>query len=378
MKQHRNLLSRAGLYLFIIVFIYAICFSVFEVTLAQGISGAPSAAQQISPQKPGTVPTGIRNLNMPVDDGKIMNVMSPTGQGMYIGTTVKIQWQWTGYENAAADVSIMDEVTQKGTIRLVGTIVTNRTGLSTSWAIPYTFPAGYYTIRVSSSKNPGNYSDYRIMVMKTTITVTSPNSGFTMATGSKYTIWWKYMGNPGPVKIELTNTSGSTPLIIAGNVPGGELGLGKFDWTIPSTLASTSGNLVRITSLISPSITADSQPFTISPPYITITSPQPGTEFLPAVYVPIKWTSVGNNLGSTVHITASPVGQAGTSLDVICPLSQGIYDQWIPMPLDGKQSFYIRVESTQNRSITAESGPVTILPKQSQPLDQRQGISPGN
>lgn len=72
-----------------------------------------------------------------------------------------------------------------------------------------------------------------------------------------------------------------------------------------------------------------------------------------------------------------PVGQAGTSLDVICPLSQGFYDQWMPMPLDGKQSFFIRIESTQNRSIAAESGPVTILPRQSQPGDQRQGISPG-
>jgi hypothetical protein len=113
MKQHRNILSRAGIYIFTIVLIYAACLSVFEVTLAQGISGVLSAAQQISLQKPGTVPAGIRNLNTPVDDGKIMNVMSHTGQGMYIGT-----------------------------------------------------------IRVSSSRNPGNYSDYRIMVMNTTITVT--------------------------------------------------------------------------------------------------------------------------------------------------------------------------------------------------------------
>jgi len=338
----------------------------------------PSTAQKISPQQPGTVPTAIRNVNEPVDDGKIMNVMSPTGQGMYLGTTVKIQWQWPGYENAAADISIMDEVTQKGAIRLVGTIDTNRVGLWTSWVIPYTFPSGYYTIRVSSSRNPGNYSDYRIKVMNTTITVTSPNSSFAMAIGSKYTIWWKYMGKPGSVKIELTDTSGTNPLIIAGNVSGGELGLGKFDWVIPSTLAKTSGYIVRITSLVSPSITADSQPFSISSPFIAIVSPQPGSEFLPAVYVPITWKSLGNNFGSTVHITAWPAGGAGTSLDVQCPLSQGIYDQWMPMPLDAEQSFFIRVESTQNRSIAAESGPVTILKRQFQPKPPEQSLSKGN
>jgi hypothetical protein len=299
-------------YLLCILFIFIVNIHTFEISLAQNISGAPSTAKKILPQQPGTV--DIRNMEKPVDDGKIMDVMSPTGQGMYLGTTVKIQWQWPGHENAAADVSIMDEVTQRGTIRQVGTIVKNHIGLSVSWSIPYTFSPGYYTIRVSSARNPNNYSDYRIMVMNTTITVTSPNSNFEMAIGSRYTIWWKYMGNPGPVKIELTNTSGSTPLIIAGNVSGGELGLGRFDWVIPSTLARASGYIVRITSLASPSITAVSQPFSISSPFISITSPQPDTEFLPGVYVPIKWKSLGNNFGTTVRITAWPAGVPGQAL----------------------------------------------------------------
>lgn len=302
-----------------------------------------------------------------VNDGQIMNVTSPTGQGMFLGTTVTIVWEWPGYVNRPADVTLWDEVTQPGNPRQVGTIDNGRTALRTAWAIPYTFPPGYYTIRVASSKNPNNHADYRIKVMNSTITVTSPNSNFALAIGSTYTIWWNYQGKPGPVKIELTNTSGSAPLIIASNVPGGEMGLGKFDWIVPQTLAMTSGYLVRVTSLVSASITGLSQPFSIALPSITITKPNPGDEFLPAVYIPITWRSLGNNFGTMVHITAWAAGSSGTSLDVQCPLNQGIYDQWMPSPLDTTQRFFIRVESTQNRSIAAElATPIKVLPRQYQ------------
>lgn len=325
-----------------------------------------SPLQGTDPRLPGTM----------VSDGRIMNVTSPTGQGMYLGTTVKIQWEWPGYVNYPADVTLWDEVTQPANPRQVATIITGCTALWTNWAIPYTFPSGFYTIRVASSRNPGNRSDYRIKVMNSTIAVTSPNSNFTLGMGSTYPIWWTYQGKPGPVKIELTNTSGSAPLIIAPTAPGGELGLGRFDWTVPSTLATASNYMVRVTSLASSSITGVSQPFAVAPPSITITRPQPGDEYLPAVYVPITWRSVGNNFGNTVHVTAWPAGSEGTSLDAQCPLNQGIYSQWMPTPLDKKQSYSIRVESTQNRSIHAETM-VTILPRQSQaPNNMSQGVSP--
>jgi hypothetical protein len=150
-------------------------------------SAPPLRTQRISPAN-----DAVRILGTPANDGQIMNVTSPTGQGMYLGTTVKIQWQWPAYETAAADVVIMDEATTPGSIKQVGSIVTSRAGLWTSWAIPYTFPPGYYTLRVSSSKNPNNYSDYRIMVMNTTLAITSPNSNFDMAMGSM-----ELQGQPG-------------------------------------------------------------------------------------------------------------------------------------------------------------------------------------
>jgi hypothetical protein len=48
----------------------------------------------------------------------------------------------------------------------------------------------------------------------------------------------------------------------------------------------------------------------------------------------------------------------------------------MPIPLDRKQSYYIRVESTQNRSIASQTM-VTVLPQQSQaPNNAAQGVNP--
>jgi hypothetical protein len=47
------------------------------------------------------------------------------------------------------------------------------------------------------------------------------------------------------------------------------------------------------------------------------------------------------------------------------------------MVLDQKQSYFIRVESIQNSSIAAESGPVTILKRQSQAGPPEQSRSNG-
>jgi hypothetical protein len=368
MKRDRSLSFRLFLVALVLLSVPAAAVPGFGATPLPLKSVQPGTTIQ-SQVLPGQVApltgTTVRVPGATVDDGRIMNVTSPAGQGMYLGTTVKIQWEWPGAPQYLADVTLWDE-TVTGNPRQVATIAAGRTLLWTNWEIPYTFPAGFYTIRVTSAKNPGNSSGYRIKVMNGTITVTTPNSRFTMGKGSTYSIWWTYQGRPGPVKIELTNTAGSSPLVIVPTTPGGELGLGKYDWTVPTTLADASNYLVRVTSLASPSITGTSQPFPVAPPSITITTPQGASEFLPAVYVPIRWTSVGNNFGNTVHVTAWQYGSSGTSVDLQCPLSQGVYDQWMPTPMDRKQSFYIRVESTQNRSIAQEVGPITILPEQSQ------------
>ncbi|HOI06022.1 MAG TPA: hypothetical protein PK213_02710 [Deltaproteobacteria bacterium] len=359
------------------LFVLALAFVPVVPILGLGATSVPQQGPPAGPAiKPPASPLKTRIPVGTVADGQIMNVTSPTGQGMYLGTTVKIQWEWPGHENSPVDVILGEESSQPGVFREVTPLATSRAALWTNWVIPYTFPVGFYTIRVRSTGNPNNYRDYRIKVMNSTITVTSPNSNFAMAIGSTYSIWWTYQGKPGPVKIELTNTSGTPPLIIIPNTPGGELGMGRFDWTIPSTLAPASNYVVRVTSLASGTITGSSKPFSLVLPNITITRPSYGNETLPGVYIPITWTHVGNNFGNTVHVTAWAAGSEGTSLDLQCPLSQGIYDRWMPIPLDRKQSYYIRVESTQNRSIASQTM-VTVLPQQSQaPNNAAQGVNP--
>lgn len=186
----------------------------------------------------------------------------------------------------------------------------NRNSLDSDPALPCVF-ADYFRINYDHEtcfkQQPTVKPSLKTVIdgQKSTITVTSPNSNFALATGSTYTISWNCEGNPGTVKIALTNTSGSAPLIITTNVPGGSQGLGNFVWIVPQTLVTASGYLVRVTNLANSSITGVSQPFSIVPPSINITQPKPGELFYGGDRViPITGNNVGKNFGSMVHITA--------------------------------------------------------------------------
>jgi len=288
------------------------------------------------------------------------------GQVWWTGTAVRIEWDWRGYVNHPVDVTVLDE-SRPGTSVQVASIITQWTGPWTGWVVPYNFALGPYTIRVASSKNPNNHAELRVLIKDSTITVTSPNSNFTMANGSTYPIYWNVQGKPGPVKIELNTTLGGTPMLIANNVPPGDLGVGKFDWQVFENLAPAGNYLVKVTSLASSTITGTSRVFAIARPSITILKPLPGDRCLPGVYVPITWKSVGN-LGAMVRITAWPANGSGLSLDLQHPRGnggQGGYDGWMPATLPVSQKYFIRVESILNRSIAGElSSPITVMAQQ--------------
>lgn len=68
----------------------------------------------------------------------------------------------------------------------------------------------------------------------TGITVTSPDGGETMETGSTKTIHWAYIGNPGTaVKIELLK-GGVLSSVVAESTPIGSGTIGSYTWMVPS------------------------------------------------------------------------------------------------------------------------------------------------
>jgi hypothetical protein len=362
--------------------------AVLAVVIALGTGGSASAVES-TPLRSGTTTspagkTSVVNQSAGVNvqqvtglakisDGQIAKVRIATGQGVRTGSTVKIEWDWPGYVNHPADVTLWQGPRPDALVQ-VGTIVTERTQLYTNWLVPYTLAPGNYRIRVASSRNPDNRADLAILVLETAITVTSPNSKFTMAKGSTYSIWWTYQGSPGPVKIELTTTQGNNPILIANNVPCGNLGSGKFDWQVFDTLATAGNYVVTITSLASARIKGSSQPFSVAPPSITILKPKPGERCLPGVYIPIAWRVVGK-LGDKVRVTATPVDGNGTplpwtGLDIEGKTgsnNDGAYDRWMPTPTQATQAFIIRVESVQFPMINADlKPPMYVLPQQSQ------------
>ncbi len=120
------------------------------------------------------------------------------------------------------------------------------------------------------------------------IFVTAPAGGETWGVGTTHSIrWFEIVG--GKVKIEYSADNGSTWNMIADNVAA-EPGL--YEWT-PTGIES-SQCLVRVSSVNEPSIRGVSaKPFTITPPFVKVVSPNGGEVWETGIRNTIAWSSLG-------------------------------------------------------------------------------------
>jgi hypothetical protein len=238
------------------------------------------------------LPPGI-----PQDDGKITNVTTIPAGLWHTGTTVKIQWQWPGFVGFLADVTLWSGSQQ------VGTIVSGWNNTWVSWKVPINFSPGTYTLRVQSSKNQTNFSDTAVRIENSTLSIMSPKAGQIWTAGTTNQVVWTYQGNPGPLKIELIPVSGGSALLIANNIPCGNLGAGSFNWLIPAAITAGSYQ-IKVTSTGNNLITAG-QTFSVQKlgtVGIIVTDPD---------NVPIDGATVTTNLnGTSLSVVTQPNGQA--------------------------------------------------------------------
>ena len=232
--------------------------SVVTVTVKAGaappsssLTSAVPPAPKVQPAVPGIGPGGPKN------DGQIVNVTTTPASGLWhTGTPVQVQWQWPGYQNFPADVTL-----QRGT--QVTAIVSGWSGLSVGWNVPYNLTPGSYRVRVQSSSNPGNFSEATVQVELCTVAVTSPAPADAFGTSSAIPIGWTFTGgNPGPLKLELLPAAGGTGQLIADNVPWGNSGVGQYSWKVPGNV-NPGHYTIRITSMGNSVITATGQPFSL-------------------------------------------------------------------------------------------------------------------
>ena len=111
-------------------------------------------------------------------------------------------------------------------------------------------------IRVSPSAAPtlGDVSDVPFTLAAPTITVTTPNTGVTWATGSTQNIKWNHnLGTAGLVKIELARDGVNYIETIAATAPNTASTTGTFSWAVTGPATTTAR--IRVTWTANPAVT---------------------------------------------------------------------------------------------------------------------------
>lgn len=182
-------------------------------TYAAGVAASPSGA-----------PTGnLPAYPGPVNDGQITNVTTIPAGSWYTGTTVKVQWEWPGFVNFPADVTLWSGS------QLVAIVISGWSNNWAGWNLPYNFSPGTYTVRVQSSKNQNNHSETTVRIENSTLTIVEPPAGNPLYNGGTVPIKWTYAGNVG-FSVDIITTNAMTgESTCAKNYPVGSNGKGEYN-----------------------------------------------------------------------------------------------------------------------------------------------------
>jgi hypothetical protein len=192
------------------------------------------------------------------------------------------------------------------------------------------------------------------------ITVIAPEGGNIQA-GTTINIWWNTTGDTGDtVKIDYSYEGGPLATI---NVSAPNNGYSV--WTIPSDLTPRSTYFVRVTSNNDWSVFGDSAIFSITAGpsnyvgTITVLSPASGSSYERGTELRIEWTHTGN-IGPNLQFYWLHSGGSPTLDSEASVADQGFYGWDIPSDIAAGDDYQIRVISSSNTSIYADSGVFSI------------------
>lgn len=221
--------------------------------------------------------------------------------------------------------------------------------LNSAWGVFFYTGDGF----VSDADNKGYVSYLRCvrepLITPAGLTLTSPNGGETWLAGTTQTITWSYTGNPGTsVKIKLL-LNGMAVKTITASTPVGSNGSGSFDWNIPLSQVTGAKYRIKIMSTIDGSFkdTSDAN-FAISPPSITVTSPNGGESWTRGTQQLIQWTYKGNP-GEYVKIKLLRRGVTVRTITPSSPIGgkgNGSFAWDIPLDLAIGGKYQIKIIST--------------------------------
>ncbi|MFQ5640053.1 MAG: FG-GAP-like repeat-containing protein [bacterium] len=215
-----------------------------------------------------------------------LTVTAPNGgETFQAGSEATLQWTSTGVINS---VDLEYSIDGGNSWVTIAAAVTNNG--SASWTVPDVESSqAFIRILDSSSPSTSDTSDGPFtIIVKRSLTLTSPNGGEIWNAGTTRTVTWNSSGSINTVNLALSVDSGVTWASIASNV----LNTGSFVWVVPDSSTTTAKVSVSDASDAALADTSDAV-FSIVKPVLTVTSPNGGEVWAGGSEHTLTWTSAG-------------------------------------------------------------------------------------
>ncbi len=205
------------------------------------------------------------------------------GETVFAGTKSVVKWTASATV-ASIDISYSTDSGVSWTTAASGVKASDG---SYAWTVPNLSSTTCRVKVVDSVTKAASASTRDFIIKKPSITVTSPNGGEVIESGSKFTITWKAEGIDR-VSISYSTDGGNTSTNIDSDV---DAAAGTYSWTVPSVSSTACAITVMSTALASLADASDAV-FTIkSNAWITLIDPNGGEKFYAGQTVNIRWRS---------------------------------------------------------------------------------------
>ena len=237
--------------------------------------------------------------------------------------------------------------------------------MTCSWTIPLTVPTSTaYRLKITSASDTSVYAfsnAFTITKIPAALTLTTPSATTNWSTGSAYSIYWTYTGNPGTsVKLSLWDSASSS--LVSAITDATSATNGTYSWTLPPTIAS--GNYrIRISSVQDTTISGVSSLFKITniPTALYVNVPTDTTVWDIGTWQFVVWSHTGTSLGGYATVDLYNDQTFVSTITTTGPMT--ICDcQWaVPLTLPGGTKYRIKISSTTYPSIATFSPYFTIV-----------------
>jgi WD40 repeat protein len=289
-------------------------------------------------------------------DPETVTVTSPNGgESLTVGSTYQVTWASTG---SVGDVKIEYSI-DNGTSWTTIAPSTANDG-SFNWTVP-DMPSDNCLARIGKSvsdEGPSDVSDSVFSIVPSpspTITVTSPNGKEHLTVGLNHKITWTSTGNVDNVKIEYSTDNGTSWTILIASTTNN----GIYDWTVPDNPSENC--LVKISETDGDPLDVSDAVFAIvSPPSITLTSPNGSESWEVGSSHYINWNSTGN-VGKVKIKYSIDNGTSWTTIESSTP-NDGSFNWIVPDTLSDNCLVQISADNKDGKPSDVSDSVFSIVP----------------